>query len=195
MSDLEDYREAWQAQNGSLTAGPAEEELVARVEERAEEFDRRIRRRDLLELVAAAVVVPAFAWELATTASWIARAGALMVIVSAVFILYRLWRARHRAHRSTAGRPVAERLRILRERVDAQVELLESVLWWYFLPLGIGVLLFMAGQSPPWFTAVGAVGLVVFYGWLWHLNQRTVRRDLWPRREELTRQIRQIESE
>lgn len=190
---LDDYREAWQEQNGSLEAGPDEAELLADVQERAEAFDRKIRRRDLMELLAAVLVVPAFAYELATAGSWLTGAGALVVILSSLFILLWLWRARHRSRRPTAGRPVAERLRILRDRVDAQVELLESVLWWYFLPLGVGVVLFMAGQSGPWFTAVGALGVLLLYGWLWRLNQRAVRRDLWPRREQLTRLLRQLD--
>lgn len=193
---LDEYREVWQQEDedeGEL----AEEELLSAVKERSEAFDRKIRRRDGLEIAVAVAVVLLFGYEAVTAASWLARAGAGIIVAGAALIVWRLRRARRNGGARLAGRPVAERLRAELEKVDAQIELLESVLWWYLGPPTAGAVLFVVGTGGGLdaMTLV-AIALILAVGAVvWRLNRRAVRRDLRPRRRELAELLERIESD
>ncbi|MFW6193480.1 MAG: hypothetical protein ACOC83_08325, partial [Gemmatimonadota bacterium] len=91
---LEDYRDAWQSHEGREVAGPDEDDLLEWVVRRSEAFESRIRRRDLLETVAAVVAAAFFGWEAATASSVLAKVGAGGVAAAVVWVAWRLRRAR-----------------------------------------------------------------------------------------------------
>lgn len=190
---LEDYRDVWQEQ-GDGPPDPDEEELVDRVRERFEAFERRIRRRDRLETITGLAVVAFFGYSLAAASSWVAKAGAAIVIAAAGFIVQRLRRARNRDERPEPGAPVTEHLRAARDQVATQIELLESVLWWYLAPLAAGGVLYVVGLGTGMLATLITLGTIAAVcGVIWWLNQRAVRRELRPRHEQLTRMIRELE--
>jgi hypothetical protein len=79
-------------------------------------------------------------------------------------------------------------------QVNHQIWLLKNVLWWYLLPPGIGIIIcfgFFAWQlhvagKPVLIGLLGRSSFVglVFLG-VYLLNQRAVRKDLMPRKQEL----------
>lgn len=191
---LEEYREAWRRQDAGAGDGPEAERLLARVRERSEAFDQRIRRHDRRETLAACAVALFFGWELLTAGSWLEGAGALVIVVSAAFVVWWLRRARRAGRAERADRPVAQQLRVHLARVEEQIRLQETVLWWYLGPPGVGVALFVLGlDAGPLATALVLGAVVVVYAAVWWMNQRTVRRDLEPRREELQRMLERLE--
>lgn len=191
---LEEYRSAWQQHEEREVSDADEEELVERVAERAGEFEAKIRRRDLLETLAAVAVVAFFLWEAVTVRSAVARVGATVVVLGAGFVVWNLRRARRDFGTDGAGRPVAERLRLHRRKVQAQIELLESVLWWYLAPLAVGAGLFTVGVADGPREAIVALAVEAgICGVLWWLNRRVVERDLRPRRDELDRLVEDLE--
>jgi len=172
----------------------SESELLRLVRERSEAFDQKIQRRDLLESVAAAAVFLFFGWLAWHDPSPLVTAGSLIIMGGSALIFWRLRRARTRFPEASADQPVSQMLRQERAKVDAQIRLLESILWWYIAPLLIGLLLVTVGDNG-WstFTLVyGAVALAGAAG-IYVLNQRAVRTDLKPRRAELTRLLKQVE--
>lgn len=64
---LDEYRAVWRSETSDADA-PEEERLLERVREASEAFDRKIRRRDLLETLAAVIVAAVFGYEAATVA-------------------------------------------------------------------------------------------------------------------------------
>ena len=79
-------------------------------------------------------------------------------------------------------------------QVEHQIWLLRNVFWWYLLPFTIAILAFFAqvawlNHSGFWPIALALVPFVLFlfvlYGFVYYLNQRAVRRELEPRRQEL----------
>jgi CubicO group peptidase (beta-lactamase class C family) len=79
-------------------------------------------------------------------------------------------------------------------QVERQIWLLRNVLWWYLLPFAIPILAFFAHvswlNSKVWLESalgfgVPAVFVVALYCWVYWLNQRAVRLQLEPRRQEL----------
>lgn len=193
---LEEYRDVWKQEDAPAEERPGDAELLAQVKERSQAFDRKIRRRDWLEIAAAAVVVLLFGYEAVTAASWLARVGAGIVVAGSVLIVWRLRRARRDGDSTLAGRPVAERLRSELEKVDAQIRLLESVLWWYVAPPTVGAILFVVGigEGLDSGTLIAVAVILAVGALVWWLNQRAVRRDLRPRRRELADLLERIEA-
>jgi hypothetical protein len=107
-----------------------------------------------------------------------------------------VWLRRARTGHSPpdADRPVAEALRVEREKLDEQIRVLDTVLWWYIAPLAVGILLVVGGDAGlSWFTlGYGAVVVALGAG-AYYLNQREVRTHLRPRRAKLTRMLRRVE--
>jgi Na+/phosphate symporter len=181
---------------GHATRPMGDAEMLALVRSRARRFDRQIRRRDWIELGAGAVgavaIAPAIVYGALVT-----RLGALVVLVGLVVIAVRLRRARavgRPAGTTDAALPVASALRAERQRVDAQIALLESVLGWYVAPLVIGCFLIVAGnQGASWFTLGYTIFLALLAWGIVALNARVVRRTLRPMRDRLSAQMAELE--
>lgn len=193
---LDDLRERWQERETGGEGEAVDRELVERVRSRAEHLDRRIRRRDWLETVAGLVGSVPFVVVLLTHSSWLARIGAALVIVSGGYIVWRLHSTR-RGHSEPPGeRTLAASLRTERDRLDAQIELLQGVFWWYLAPLDAGLVLTVIGTAD---DAIGAGALLAALGVLnvlvvW-LNRRAVRRHLEPRRRSAEDLLRQLDGQ
>ena len=196
--NLDDAKDLWSSTNepdtDSMSAHTlSESELLRLVKDKADAFDKKIWRRDLIESIAALAVFVFFAWMLRDP-SWLVRIGALMVMGGSALIYWKLRRARTRHDDPSLDRPVADVLRTERAKVDDQIRLLETVLWWYIGPLVAGILLITVGDSGwSWFTLVYSSVVLAGSVAIYALNQRAVRTDLKPRRAELTRLLEQVE--
>lgn len=197
--NLDDAKALWSSDNESTrddmsTHSLSDTDLLRLVKEQAHAFDKKIWRRDLLESIAAVFVFLFFGWIAWHDPSWLVRSGALIVMGGSALIFWRLRRARTRHAAPSADQPVAAMLRTERTKIDAQIHLLESVLWWYIAPLAIGLLLVTVGDSG-WTTFTFVYGAIILLGGagIYAMNQRAVRRSLRPRREELTRLLDQVE--
>ena len=164
-----------------------DEDILALVQSGSRKLDRQIRRRDWREVIAGiiggVVIAPG-----AVHGPVLARVGAWIVLAGLVLVMWRLYRARR------IGGPggddpslsVADALRAEAQRLDVQIELLESVFWWYVAPLSVGVVLLTVGvRGTSWFTLAYAVVVALVAWGVVALNLRVVRRHLRPRRAEL----------
>ena len=191
---LDDYRDVWQEQEPSDDFDDLEE-VLNDMKERSEEYDRTIFWRDVREIGAAVLVAGFFGWTAVSAETLLTRIGALIVVAAAGLIVWKLRATRESGEDEMAGRPVAERLKAEIERVEDQIRLLENVLWWYLAPMGAGLVVMVAsGGIEGWFEPVYLGGLVVFFGFVWWLNQRAVDRCYRPHRRDLVRTLRRIEN-
>lgn len=190
---LDDWKDTWQAAEKGADSTLSDEALLRLVKEKSEAFDETIRRRDRREGIAAALVCLFFSLMLFDP-SWVVRIGALIVMGSSASIYWTLRRARTGYAPPAPDQPVVETIRSEREKVAEQIRLLESVFWWYLLPLATGLFLVVGGNAGlSWFTLGYGAFVVALGGGIYYLNQREVRETLRPRREELTRLLRQVE--
>jgi hypothetical protein len=105
-------------------------------------FRRVLDARDLRELRACAVVILVFgAFYFSVYCEPISRVGDLIVIGSAMFIAGKLIYTRRITPPAPPGATVVESLQAELNSVRAQSRLLRSVLWWYLLPMTIGLLI------------------------------------------------------
>lgn len=181
--DFEQLGEVWRRLPGPEGARAPAEELEA-VRARAAELDRGVRHRDYIETAVALVMLPVFVWLAVTEAHLVSAIGAAIVAGACVLVPIRLYWARH--HPRDSGLPVAAALRVELRRVRAQERLLGSTFWWYFAPIGAGVILFVVGapvssEPGPAYTAtivfkvVYVIAVIVAYGFLLRLNRRAAR--------------------
>lgn len=190
---LDDARSWWNADDDAAHGAVPDEELLALVKRESEAFDETIRRRDRRESIAAVAVFAFFAF-LLVDPSWLVRAGAVVAMAGAVLVYWTLRRTRKRHERRVRARSLARSIRAEREKVDAQIGLLERVLWWYIAPFVVAAVLIIVGSNgASWVTLVMVAIVVAVAAWIYRLNRNAVRCTLRPRRERLTRLLRQIE--
>ncbi len=188
--NLDEMSQAWR--DDPATAPPSPE-VVAGVRARAEELDRTLRRRDRRETVVAVAVSLLFLAAFPVS-GLVTRVGILVTVAAAIFIVFVLRRARRGEGTPDPDAPLLVVLHRERERVGAQIRLLRSVVWWYILPIGVGVMLIFGGGVGWGPLTMGYGAAVVVLGWVVHaLNQKAVRTELVPRHEELDSLLRELE--
>lgn len=174
---FDDLGEAWRAGVEPPHRSPGDD--LAATLARADRLDRIVRRRDRLETGTALLLLPLFAWLAFRTPHPVSAMGAAIVAVACVGIPIRLHLARRVA--PDPALPTAEAVPRALARIRAQQRLLNSVAWWYLAPLGVGVVMFVAGSpAAPWFKIGYALLTALGLGLLLHLNRRAVRRELAP---------------
>jgi len=179
-----------------LEMAPARDDgdILALVQAESRRLDRRVRRRDARELVVAAVgglfIAPGL-----FRGALLSRVGAAVMIGGLLLIAIRLTRARKiGGAASDLSLSVVAATEAELRRVNAQVALLESVLWWYVAPVLTGAVLMVAGSlGASRLTFAYAAGVVLLAWALVALNARAASRVLYPRRAELLALLAQFD--
>ena len=136
-----DLQALWQSQALTTNTISLEE-----IRGKAQRLERLVARRNLREYAAAAVEVPSFGWIMWLGPSSTIRAGAGMVILATVFIVYHL-RLRGSASSLPADLGLKSALEFHRLELVRQRDLLRSVWWWYVLPMLPGMLVMQIGLA------------------------------------------------
>lgn len=118
---------------------------VEEMRERASSFERKVRRRNMIEYVAAGIVIVMFAWY----ATWPAPATPLwpianiMIIIGTLVVVWNLHRIA-RASATPASGPVETLLDFHRAGLVRQRDALRTVWLWYLAPFLPGLALWFA---------------------------------------------------
>jgi hypothetical protein len=181
---LDDAVSCWQSQEPGKVA-MSDSDILALVRRKSQLFDANIRRRDWRE-IGVMIVVMVFMAPAALQPSWMTRLGTLIILCGCGLIYWKLRSAR-RSHPVSVAMPLVELLHAERAKIDAQITLLESVLWWYIAPIAVGAVLIVAGTSgATWFTLGYTIFVVAVSLGIYVLNRRTASRHLRPARDELS---------
>ncbi|MGV3485539.1 MAG: hypothetical protein ACO1RT_14070 [Planctomycetaceae bacterium] len=182
--NLDDFKQPWQNQQREL--GGQVDHVITAVRSRMSWFDRVIWWRDLRESLAAVLVFVWFGSYVVWSDEWLARAGAILVMLACVAIVAVLNWARLTGRIAKPGLSLQDYCAAELGRVDRQIWLLRYVNWWYTGPIFLGVAVQLLGMAPPpqvlIFSLIMLLPLGVFIHWL---NQRAVVTQLMPLRDEL----------
>ncbi len=189
---LDDAKGYWWSERDADVVRLSPEEILLYVKSEARRFDKRIRFRDLREVIAAIVglvlIVPA-----AVHGTLLTRLGVVALIVAYALVVVRLYRARRIPSAARMELPVAVALEHERSRVAAQIRLLESVFVWYLAPISLGVIMIIAGRAgASWLTFGCAAAVALLSLVLYRMNVNAARRHLQPRLEELSRLLGEV---
>ena len=156
---------------------------LADVQNRASTFQSTIRRRNLIEYLAAALVVGIFAWMVVIIPVPVVQIGAAMIAAGAVYVAYKLHTL------AGAGEPDMAQSVVTFHRAELvrQRDALKSVWRWYLAPFIPGVLVFVGGTqfssdiNMPLVVRLLGLGtslgiFAVIFGGIFWLNQRAAKK-------------------
>ncbi len=126
---------------------------VAAIHQKAQVFQAKIRRRNLIEYIAAAVVIVGFAPAL-VRGNWMMHGGAALIMAATAFIVWQL----HKRGSAAAVPPVGDSLvDFHRRELMRQRDALRSIAVWYLAPFVPGMSLFLIGE---WFMPTAPLFLI-----------------------------------
>jgi hypothetical protein len=173
----DELRELWSSQPSVATT--TGEDLMRRVEERTRKFDRRVRARNLREIIASVIGGVVLGWTmLGTHDPWKITGGAVMELGLAV-IIYVLLRYGQAGGEPDPSGTLSDYTRSLMARYDRQIRLLKTAKYWYLLPMFVGIVIMAAGSVVSHARA-GTLGtkvfiwpavLTAFFAFTWWLNE------------------------
>jgi hypothetical protein len=171
-------------------------QLISAMQNKTTLLRRCLEARDLRELWACGFVIIIFGiFYFTVYRTPISRLGDLIVIGSSIFIAWKLVRTRRTNPPAPPGATVVESLRSELNSVRAQSRLLRGILWWYLLPLGIGVLVCTWGSSGGLAYNIGyTIFVIVLYAFIYRLNQRARAQQLVPVEAQLESLIHSAET-
>lgn len=190
---FDEMQKAWQSQGAQARLMVDADLLLKEVQRNHRSFAASIFWRDVREIGVALVLVPIWImmgiW-IPSPWTWYLVIPALLWIAAFMYVD----RQRQRRREARAGNTLREQIENSLAQVEHQIWLLRNVLWWYLLPPGIPMIIFLVhsawqreqrGESAI-ATSAGALVtcLAVFWG-VYLLNQYCVRKGLEPRRREL----------
>jgi hypothetical protein len=187
------YQQAWQAR-ASQTRVTIDPDLLRNEVQREEQnFRAMIFWQDFREVGIALLMIPVWIYlGIATSSPW---TWYLTVPVFFWLVGFTLMdRMRHQQKPSEPDEAVLQCVMESLPQVEHQIWLLRNVIWWNLLPFSISIMAFFAHifwqAASVWWEFLGAlgvsgVGLFVVYAAVYFVNQRAVRVQLEPRRQEL----------
>ena len=187
------FEQAWQAQSSHTHVTINQDLLATEIQRSHQTFRSAIFRRDFLEVAVAIALIPVWiimGKQIGLPWTWYLAIPALIWVGG--FMLFD--RIRHPQRPIEAGNSLLQGVEESLKQVEHQIWLLRNIFWWYLLPPTIPILAFFFHiswlKSDNWSVAVilflsNALLLVVVFGVIYWVNQRAVRKDLEPRRQEL----------
>lgn len=191
--DPDNLQEAWQspASHSRLTIDA--DVLLNEVRQSQRVFAGVIFWRDFREIGVAVILVPVWiciGWAAGLPWSWYLTVPSLIGVAG--FLL--IDRLRHGGQAPAADQPLRVHVEFSLTAVEHQIWLLRNIFWWYILPFLVPALAFLTQlawlsrdrgfNAQHMMVLVGIVVLATMYFIYW-LNQRAVRTNLQPRRDEL----------
>lgn len=202
---FDDLQKNWQQQQSGFQLSIDSGLLLKEVQRNKKSFDSAIFWRDVREI---GVSIPLFMlflyWGLKDNelAMFLIALGVLFIAVFMTVDRITQKRKQPRRNETLVGC-----LESSLAGVEHQIWLLKNVLWWYLLPPGIGIAALSLGLVVSTIrdfgsdlisiiicTIIIAFFILVFVGVYW-LNQRALRKDLQPRKEELNELVASLKNE
>lgn len=199
---LEDLQKSWQSQEGQpkLTIDP--DMLLKEIQRNKRNFESTVFWRDVREVGVAFLGTVVCLYFGMRHNIWPLTVLAILVFYVGVFLL--VDHILQRRKKPTPTGPLLECIEGSLNQVNHQIWLLKNVLWWYLLPpgVGIGIFIIYCAWGTIWnivrwnifgkevvailgFLLGYSVFCVLLYWGIYWLNQRCVRKELQPRRQEL----------
>ncbi|MDB6034209.1 MAG: Beta-lactamase [Verrucomicrobiales bacterium] len=179
-------KKLWQEQRFDASRSLPDEKEIAAMKRKMKKFDRTISWRDGRESLAAIFIIIWFGRAFFKVPAPLAKVGCVILVLASVFICWYPIRKKRRVAKAAPDAPMTQALQCELEKVEVQIRLLRSIVWWYLLPLMAGALVFHFGMQPSLSSNIGysafVVALSVFIYWL---NQRAVEKQLLPLQREL----------
>jgi thiosulfate reductase cytochrome b subunit len=199
----DNFQQAWQTQSSQSRLTIDADLLLKEVQRNQRAFTAALLWRDVREVGTALLLVPLWFYlgaRLSLPWAWYLTAPAL-VWMAGFMLAHRM---RQKRQPPQPSQSLHQCVQSSLAQVEHQIWLLRNVLWWCVLPLGLPMLAFLGqiaweGRAGGWLTALamGGVGAVVvgaLASVIW-FNQKAIRLELGPRRQELETLLASLQDE
>lgn len=199
----DELKKLWKTQASAVRLTIDADVLLRQLDRNKTHFEAMIFWRDAREVGTALLMVPIILWiGVREHLPWTFFLMIPAVLWIAGFMLTD--RMLQKRRQPQLDNPLRDCLERLLAQVEHQIGLLRNVFWWYLLPVAAAMAAFLVPVT--WHTWAGgwrrrllsaiiiAVPTLIVWGVYW-LNQRAVRRDLEPRREELRALISNLKND
>lgn len=195
---FDDLASAWHNQNVSLLSPDDRDAMIIRVFRRIELLNRAMIVDVVIETIAALIVLISYAWSIYL---WpadyvVSRAGAAILVCYALFIIYMMHRKRRSQPLASLDFPLRGFIRTELNRLDRQIRLSRSELWWSIVPCVIGVNIVFVGLLGLGAASVICGVLSLLFLWVGRaLRMLSVAKEMVPPRNELASLLNQLGDE
>jgi len=187
---FDQLQQKWQSQKSELKIDP--NLLLKEVRRNKRYIDSAVFWRDAREIGAAFLMFLFFLYFALKLKLWAVYPPALTVLWIGVFILTdRIIQKRKQPKLSDS---LLDCIESSLAQINHQIWLLKNLFWWYLLPPNFGIFIFV-GYFVWLFQSRGTLIILLAFAYsilvaltawgIYHLNQRAVRKELLPRRQEL----------
>ena len=142
---LDDLKQDWQQAIETESTPDNLTEVIDMIEQQTTKVDKEIKRRDIIEVGTAVIIIPFWIWGLLNSASTMQSIGFVIAIASCIYIPYRLISAKKVEAKKSGS--VKDFLIQEKQKVQQQKQMLESIVWWYIAPLTVAILLITLGAK------------------------------------------------
>jgi hypothetical protein len=195
---FDDLKASWQSKIESDKGAQDLTLMIKLLAKETSKVDKSIRRRDIIEISIALLLIPVWSWKLLHAASLVQSIGLWIGILACLYIPYKLVKAKRVDAPKDSS--VMAFLQVEKVKIENQIKLLESVAIWYLSPLMLVIVLVSAGarvdeSGIPQITEQ----LAVYYGFctllyvgIYFLNKRAVKKKLKPLLDKVKQRIRDL---
>ena len=201
MNRPDDLEQLWKTQ--PVDPAVKGEEMRQIVLKKTEKFDRTIRRRNMRETVAAAMVAIFFTYIAWGPPNGLVRAGSIILVAGALWIIYYMRRHGTEPPDPNPDQTLEGYQRALIRKYDHQIRLLRKVKFWYLAPMYVGLLTLSAAMlkeradkgTLTWADAMYPAVYTVVFAAIWWLNEVYGVRKLERQRAQVTSGIAEGETQ
>lgn len=191
---FEELRSSWQESQHGTAELADRVELTGRVSRRVERLSLAFFYRDLLESAAAGLGIWCFGRSLLKFDDPVVRTAAIILIAGCGFMVFHMHRTRLIRRRSSPDASVLEFCTVELERLNLQVRLLDTIVWWYIAPILFGVNLFYFGVRGWGMPSLIYLVVTLLLGWaIYQYNRYGLKAELIPARDELAGLLQELQ--
>ena len=176
---FDELQKTWQSQqeNYKLKIEPAI--LLREVQRNQKSFESTIFWRDVREVGIALLCGAVFLYFGIKSELWPLYLLAILCLWVSVFIV--VDRRKQKRNQPCPSDSLFDYANSSLGQINHQIWLLKNVLWWYVAPIGVGLIIWFGSRS----SLIDIVVVIFLSLGVYWLNQRAVRKELQPRKEEL----------
>lgn len=154
---------------------PEKQMLVHKLHQTRAQQAAAIRRRDLTETAAAVFVVIFFSMWAWNTNDPLQRAGTVIIVAGALFVVGVMWFGRRDFHEADrAGTPL-ESCELQLQALRRQQRMLLLVPLWYIAPIVLGIIMISLATMKGWFLVGYLTAVAGIVAGVWYMNARAAK--------------------
>lgn len=180
-----DFKAIWQASDKKNLVKFEPDELSTEIVSKLNKFDKKTKRNVYTEILVALIMIPFFTYLVIVIPFVLSKIGAGIITASMLLIIFKMTSSLKKENKSI-DLPMRDYLLNRKQHLLKQIKIIDTVLYWYILPPGIGVLLFIIGFKTSTLLLILSLTIsVVVYLAIYVINKQAVKKHFKPLLKEL----------